>query len=396
MKNLKTTMAVIIVSMSLTTVKAQSITGTALFSPSAGGARILSVQGDTPVNPAIGFQGTALAGNDGGGGNGIYRPLANTMAFSTASTERMRINSGGQIGIGLTSPQSTLDIANEIRVTSTGFAGRSYRVNSGLRQEVYATNDLVTFSGQNNGLILNTLVGSTGSFFIRNQNTSNPTLFQVNGADGRVGIGTAAPSSSLHVNGTANPNIKLTAGTAALEMGISTCNACYDTFAKPNDAIVRTLGGGDLIFSIPGTNENRKIAFHSAGDQILTIQEVGTSGKVGIGTTNFPTSIGGANLNAYKLFVKGGVLTDEVRVRTGWADYVFADDYNLKSLAEVENFIAINKHLPNVPSAKQVNSEGISLGEMAKIQQEKIEELMLYIIQQNKRIEALESKISNK
>ncbi|MBN9283245.1 MULTISPECIES: hypothetical protein [unclassified Flavobacterium] len=120
------------------------------------------------------------------------------------------------------------------------------------------------------------------------------------------------------------------------------------------------------------------------------------SNKTGIGTKNFPTTIGGANISSYNLFVKGGILTDEVRVRTGWADYVFADDYTLKPLAEVAAFIAKNKHLPNVPSEKQVAEEGLSLGEISKIQQEKIEELVLYLINQEKRIEALEAKINQK
>ena len=142
---------------------------------------------------------------------------------------------------------------------------------------------------------------------------------------------------------------------------------------------MRVLGGGDLIFAIPGTNESRKIAFHTEGDQILTIQEVGSTGKVGVGTTNFPTSIGGANISHYKLFVKGGILADEVRVRTGWADYVFDKDYQLKSLSEVENHINQNGYLPNMPSEKQVLAEGIGIGDITKAQQEKIEEVFLHL-----------------
>ncbi|MBC5836134.1 hypothetical protein G6N05_14480 [Flavobacterium sp. F372] len=396
MKNFKTTCATLIIALSVSEVSAQQITGTSLFSPNAGGSRILAASGNTAANPAIGFQGSTLGGNDVNGGNGIFRPLANTMSFATFSTERMRIAANGQIGIGLISPTATLDVANDFRVTSTTMAGRNYRINSGSRQEVTATNDLVTFTGQNNGLILNATGGSNGTFFIRNLSETNPTLFQVNGANGRVGIGTASPSALLDVSGASNPNLKLTSGTASLEVGISSCNGCFDGFSKPNDAVIRTLGGGDLLFNIPGTNENRKIAFHTAGDKILTIQEVGTSGKVGVGTTNFPTLIGSSDISAYKLFVKGGILTDEVRVRTGWADYVFADNYVLKPLAEVERFIETNKHLPNVPSAKQVELEGISIGEMTKIQQEKIEELTLYIIDLNKKLALLEAKLTTK
>lgn len=111
------------------------------------------------------------------------------------------------------------------------------------------------------------------------------------------------------------------------------------------------------------------------------------NGKVGIGgVTTFPTTAGGVSVSAYKLFVKGGVLTEEVRVSasTGWADYVFAKDYKLPTLEEVEKHIAEKGHLINVPSARQIESDGIALGEMAKTQQEKIEELTLYIIEQNK------------
>lgn len=116
--------------------------------------------------------------------------------------------------------------------------------------------------------------------------------------------------------------------------------------------------------------------------------------KVGIGGMNsFPTSVGGVNVSAYTLFVKGGILTEEVRVATGWADYVFANDYKLRSLTEVEKYIKDNGHLPNVPSASTVEADGIEVGNMAKIHQEKIEELTLYAIAQNKQIEVQKSQL---
>jgi hypothetical protein len=120
---------------------------------------------------------------------------------------------------------------------------------------------------------------------------------------------------------------------------------------------------------------------------------LGTTGRVGIGTTNTPTIIGGEDISEYRLFVAGGILTDEVRVRTGWADYVFADDYKLPTLIEVGAFINENGHLPNVPSAQQVEEEGIEIGEITRIQQEKIEELTLYMIGMQKEIEILKAKL---
>ncbi|MFH7012561.1 hypothetical protein ACHRV5_11865 [Flavobacterium sp. FlaQc-52] len=91
----------------------------------------------------------------------------------------------------------------------------------------------------------------------------------------------------------------------------------------------------------------------------------------------------------YKLSVKGKIRAEEVKVYNTWADYVFNPSYKLPSLSEVETFITRNGHLPNVPSAKEITENGLELGEMTKIQQEKIEELTLYLIQQNKEIEKL-------
>jgi hypothetical protein len=131
------------------------------------------------------------------------------------------------------------------------------------------------------------------------------------------------------------------------------------------------------------------------GDFALSQLKLNGKVGIGIGTSNFPTTAGGVNVSAYKLFVKGGILTEEVRVnlQTAWADYVFAKDYKLAPLEEVEKFIGTNGHLPNVPSAKQVKEDGIELGQMANLQQEKIEELTLYLIEQNKKIEKQEKEI---
>lgn len=96
----------------------------------------------------------------------------------------------------------------------------------------------------------------------------------------------------------------------------------------------------------------------------------------------------------YRLFVRGGIWAQEVRVRTDlWADYVFADDYKLMPLTEVEQYITDNGHLPNMPSAKEVEEDGIALGNMVKLQQEKIEELTLHLIEQEKEMEALKAQV---
>ncbi len=121
-------------------------------------------------------------------------------------------------------------------------------------------------------------------------------------------------------------------------------------------------------------------------------------GKVAIGTIETPDELDNGNIDIlhYTLYVRGGLLSDEVRVRTNWADYVFEDSYQLKPLFEVESFINTNGHLPNVPSAKEVEAGGIEIGDMTRIQQEKIEELTLYIIDLQKQINKLENRLDER
>ena len=82
-----------------------------------------------------------------------------------------------------------------------------------------------------------------------------------------------------------------------------------------------------------------------------------------------------------------------VDLEADWPDYVFAEDYNLIELEKVEHYIQENNHLPGVPSAQEVEEEGVSLGKMNKVLLEKVEELTLYMIEMNKKNEALEERL---
>ncbi len=101
------------------------------------------------------------------------------------------------------------------------------------------------------------------------------------------------------------------------------------------------------------------------------------------------------NYDDYRLFVRGGILAEEIRIRSyvNWADYVFAEDYKLMPLNEVAMYIADNGHLPNMPSAEEVEKEGLELGNIVKLHQEKIEELTLHLIEQEKEMEALKKQV---
>lgn len=99
-------------------------------------------------------------------------------------------------------------------------------------------------------------------------------------------------------------------------------------------------------------------------------------------------------VDLYKLSVNGKIRAHGVKIYTDWADYVFEDSYKLSTLLEVENHINKYGHLKDIPSALEVEEKGIELGEMNKLLLQKIEELTLYLIQLNKEIEVIKTKIN--
>jgi len=107
-------------------------------------------------------------------------------------------------------------------------------------------------------------------------------------------------------------------------------------------------------------------------------------GNVGIGTTN----------PSHTLTVNGAIRAKEIIVDTGWADDVFSADYKLTSLADTESYIQSNGHLPGIPSAKEVQDKGVSVGESQAMLLRKIEELTLHVIEVNKKQAQLETRIA--
>jgi hypothetical protein len=104
----------------------------------------------------------------------------------------------------------------------------------------------------------------------------------------------------------------------------------------------------------------------------------------------------GVATGGYNLLVKGGILTEKVKVAlaaagTDWADYVFEPSYKLMSLEAVEAFTKENKHLPNVPSADAMVESGLDVAQTSKMFMEKIEELTLYMIELNKEVKSLKA-----
>lgn len=152
--------------------------------------------------------------------------------------------------------------------------------------------------------------------------------------------------------------------------------------------LIEINGSGSWAKMNLSTQHATKMKWEFDGNAKMQIND---QGQLTVNTVSIPANIGGRDLSNFKLFVNGGLLAKEVVVRIGWADYVFNPSYKLLSLNDVDKFISINRHLPNVPSSLDVVSNGLSLGQITKIQQEKIEELFLYTIQQEKEIEKLKA-----
>ncbi len=203
---------------------------------------------------------------------------------------------------------------------------------------------------------------------------------------GNVGIGTATPSASLQIKAAPNKEVQIgsTAGafsTSAHFTDLSTLGTVIN-LSRPSDGAFAhsifsyTSAGGDANLGIAARSEI-KFVVGSVSDRGVIIKE---SGNVGIGTNN----------PAQKLAVNGTIKAKEVIVETtGWSDHVFADDYALAPLSEVEEHIKANRHLPGIPSASEVAANGVSVGEMQAKMLAKIEELTLHVI----RIEKENSKL---
>ncbi|MDD3771067.1 MAG: hypothetical protein RBT46_04580 [Weeksellaceae bacterium] len=192
-----------------------------------------------------------------------------------------------------------------------------------------------------------------------------------------------------------------------MELIVASASGHGNPWAQQGDAIIRNLGGSkNLHFHMPNTNFTdpnsdtstpnspgiTRIRFSDLTNKSTLV--LFNTGKVTIGTDQYDNS-------DYRLFVKDGIKTEKIKVElastNGWADYVFHDDYELMPLHEVESYIIENKHLPNMPSAEEIVAEGgFELKEMNVKLLEKIEELTLYIIEQNKRIELLEKRLNEK
>ncbi len=211
-------------------------------------------------------------------------------------------------------------------------------------------------------------------------------------ANGNVGIGTITPAVPLEVSGSFYLNRPASMIDGGNTIGGDIVNIVPSTYSAANTGYVSFTFPSPTAFKIVtdfdghngATGNYRDISFgrRNSGDYLM----IKDGGNIGIGTST-PSE---------KLSVNGTVKAKKVVVNSAWSDYVFDDDYKLRTLTSLESYIKTNKHLPEVPTAKEVEEKGVSVGDNQALLLKKIEELTLYIIEMNKKVATLEKKLADK
>ncbi len=252
----------------------------------------------------------------------------------------------GNVGIGTSSPAYLLDVDGRMRVREEG----------GLNAGIWFYQ---TAPGENRALVGmyddNTVgfYGASGGSWDLLMNTTT----------GNVGIKTAVPQAPLHV--VSSSDVAPGSGGVLVLGTTSGGNLALDN----NEIMARNNGATSPLYL---NNEGGNVHMAVSG------------GGVSIGTTTIPTGV--------LLAVDGKVLCEEMEVQLSgdWPDFVFAEDYPLMPLDELERNIAQNGHLPGIPSAAEVAARGLNVGQMQAQTLQKVEELTLHMIDLHKRLQALE------
>jgi hypothetical protein len=359
-----------------------------------------------------------LSGNNVNGDSKLGTNSNHDLILETFNTERLRISKEGFVGIGTSTPEFPLDVVGDSRLVGKLYLpaytpstsddkvvlmvdneGKMYtrelRGGGGgggrsLLQEIYAV-ECFPFTSAD-GTIMQ-YPAPTWTSIGGDQDTPSK-IYTGAVCPALVGIGTSTPDFSLDVNGLTRTN----------RIGINT---------NPSSAQAAKIGvtgnGMDgLVMDFNSTNDS-KVAFRvnaaENNDKILefnntasnrTVMSLNADGKLSLRGTNPTNSIftiyDATDEDVVKIGTDGVIWSTELNValKGDFPDYVFSDDYKLLSISDMRDYIHLNRHLPGVPTAENVKANGLNVGEMQRIQMEKIEENTLYILQLEERLQNLE------
>ena len=294
-------------------------------------------------------------------GNGmIWHTATNkTITFGTSNKERMKITAAG-----------TVDLLGTIQSASGGFKIDTTGIFQSKGYRTIAANPNYHHFTSNHA--------SNTAVYINQVSTTAPIL--------RLSSGTATAGQNVKFSFESNGNLGIGTTTPAEKLSLYT--------AGSTKVVTQYGNGTGSGFTVGMNTDGNGMIWHTATNKTITFgtnnterMRINANGNIGIGTVS----------PDYKLDVVGNVRAHSVQISTTkTADFVFEDDYPLMPLPEVERFITSNKHLPEVAPAREMLENGIDMAEMQIKLLQKVEELTLYVIRQQKEIEELKEKLKAK
>jgi len=261
-------------------------------------------------------------------------------------------------------------------------------INPTEKLTINATNPVIRFLNANTEKGFLQADGNDLKLGTYNSNTTGNIFFNIRGinrmtvtSDGSIGVGITSPVGRFQIG---SGTVASLASHGYLMLGPENgSNLVFDN----NEILARNNGNhsnlylqntGGNVFIGDESNFNNAHRLGVDGNTVIT-------GNLRVGTTVTPSG--------YRLAVDGKAICTELLVRLvpNWPDYVFHKDYRLPGLNEIEEYIRKNNHLPGIPAANEIETNGLNIGEMQKLQMKKIEELTLYIIDLKKEIDSLKA-----
>jgi hypothetical protein len=270
-------------------------------------------------------------------------------------------SSNGNVGVGTSAPLQKFTIKSPGTLTGSSSTDYDFGITDG---GIYQVQLLGLVNSEGNYGLLQVIKGGIGA---------GNLILQHQG--GNVGVGVPNPFEKFEVAGRIKAGDRIYANST-------------DVNALSLVQAYNSAGGPSVLRSYSGTSFWDFAASQTSGGNSLFIgqgMDISVNNAAIAIVSNNNVGIGTNDPKGYKLAVNGNIRAKEVKVETvNWPDYVFARSYRLPTMQETEKHIKEKGHLPGVPSAAEVKANGIDLGEMNAKLLQKIEELTLHLIEQNK------------